>query len=813
MGRILFGGLSRPRLQGVFPTAGRAPVFSALARFSVRFRWLVIAAWIIAVPVALKTLPSLASVSQSSNSQFLPADSPSMEAAKLAAPFQGKQTTTTATIVMERSSGPLTAADQQAAARLEQAVAKIPGVSTVRDQGLSSDGQAGEIMVGVSSGSGSGGGAKTVVSDIRAAFGQAGAPPGLTFHLTGRLAQSVDADASGQHSRSAAQNYSIILIIVLLLFVYGSLLAPLVTLLPAGVSLTLAGPLIAESTKLGLQASEITQILLIVLILGAGTDYGLFLVFRMREELRRGLAPRDAVIKAMSRVGESITFSAFTVMAALLSLLLATFGIYKGIGPGLTIGLAVMLLAALTFLPALLAVFGRAVFWPSNLRKEQKNGLWGRLARRIVKRPLTTLLIGVVLFGALAAGVTGYQTVGFSDNSSSSSGSDSAQGTAVITKHFPAANNNPELLLLKFDQPVWNNLAAVAATEKELSASPLYSTVGGPFADGRASFSPAQLARLQSLLGPAASLPPAPPAGLQALAGLKPAGGLKLPPGLTPARVYQLYRSTAQFISPGGRTVQFYAQLSAGASGSNEAMHAVPAVRGELARVAGTAGASKSGVAGLDSAAYDVSSAATSDLWRIVPIVLVIIAALLAVMLRSLIAPWYLIATVGLSYLSSLGFAMIVFVHWGGQDGLNFILPFLMFVFSMALGEDYNILVMSRIREEAHGHASLREAVARAVGVTGGTVTSAGLILAGTFAVLGVSGGNAQIEQIGFSIAFGIMLDTFFVRTLLVPSVAVLLDRWNWWPSRLFRSRTLTLVPGGLDQEADRSSARPEMEN
>ncbi len=785
-------------------------MFNALGRFSVRFRWLVIAAWIIAVPVAIKTLPSLASVSRSNNSQFLPSDSPSMQAAQLAAPFQGRQTTT-ATIIMERAPGQLTAADQQAAARLEQAVKKIPGVSTVRDQGLSPDGQAGEIMVGVSQDFGSGAG--QIVSSIRSDFSQAGAPPGLSFHLTGRLAQSVDAGASGQHSRTAAQNYSIILIIVLLLAVYGSLLAPLVTLLPAGISLALAGPLIAESTKLGLQASEITQVLLIVLILGAGTDYGLFLVFRVREELRRGLAPREAVVWTMSRVGESITFSALTVMAALLSLLMATFGIYKGIGPGLAVGLAVMLLAALTFLPALLAVLGRAVFWPSNLRKEQKNGLWGRLARRIVKRPVATLLIGIVLFGALAAGVTGYQTIGFSDNSSGSSGSDSAQGTAVISKHFPAASNNPEMLLMKFDQPVWNNLGAVAAAEKELSASPLLSTVGGPFAGGRASFSPAQLERLHSLLGPAESLSPTPPAGLESMARQKMPSGYNLSGGVNFVQVYQFYRSTAQFISPDGKTVQFYARLAAGASGSNEAMHAVPDVRAQLARVAGDTGAARSGVAGLDAAAYDVSSAATSDLWRIVPIVLLIIAALLAVMLRSLIAPWYLIATVGLSYVSSLGFAMIVFVHWGGQAGLNFILPFLMFVFSMALGEDYNILVMSRIREEAHGHASLRQAVTRAIGLTGGTVTSAGLILAGTFTVLGFSGGNAQIEQIGFSIAFGIMLDTFFVRTLLVPSIAVLLDRWNWWPSRLWR-RSLTLVPGGRDLRPGkaRMAGRPETE-
>jgi RND superfamily putative drug exporter len=113
------------------------------------------------------------------------------------------------------------------------------------------------------------------------------------------------------------------------------------------------------------------------------------------------------------------------------------------------------------------------------------------------------------------------------------------------------------------------------------------------------------------------------------------------------------------------------------------------------------------------------------------------------------------------------------------------VLPFLMFVFVMALGEDYNILVMSRIREEAHNTRSLFGAVTKAMGVTGTTVTSAGLILAGTFTILGLVGGNEQVQQIGFGIAFGILLDTFFVRTLLIPSVVVLLGKWNWWPSKL----------------------------
>jgi RND superfamily putative drug exporter len=192
-------------------------------------------------------------------------------------------------------------------------------------------------------------------------------------------------------------------------------------------------------------------------------------------------------------------------------------------------------------------------------------------------------------------------------------------------------------------------------------------------------------------------------------------------------------------------------------------------------------------VVGQDAGFHDSSSVSNASIVVVVPVILGLILVLLALLLRSLVAPWYLALTVGLSYLASLGFAMIVFVHLGGNEGLLFVLPLLMFVFTMAVGEDYNILVISRIREEAGKRASFRDALVQAMGITGGTVTSAGIILAGTFGVLGLVGGNSSSQQLGFSIAFGVALDTFFVRTLLVPSIAMLLGRWNWWPARLSR--------------------------
>jgi RND superfamily putative drug exporter len=251
-----------------------------------------------------------------------------------------------------------------------------------------------------------------------------------------------------------------------------------------------------------------------------------------------------------------------------------------------------------------------------------------------------------------------------------------------------------------------------------------------------------------------------------------------------PPNEYQAYRATAQFISADGRTIQFYALAAAGPAGSQAAIRAVPAMRSTLNAVAHNIGAQDDGVVGLDSVAYDINDYSTTDLLAIAPIVMIALAILLAVLLRSLIAPIYLIATVGLSYVAALGAATFLFLRVGSDSGINFVIPILLFIFAMALGEDYNILLMTRVREEAHVHP-LPEALARAVGHTGGTITSAGLILAGTFTVLAIAGNSVQSRQLGFTVAFAILLDTFFVRTLLVPSIAVLLGRWNWWPSKL----------------------------
>jgi len=815
-------------------------IFRAIGKFAVKFRWVVLLVWIAAAVAIPKALPSLSSVTQGNNSAFLPANAPSNQAANLAAPLGFSTSTVPVPVVAAVSTGSFSAADQAWLGTLVTDLGKVPTVVKAREIGESQvpgpngvDGQAAQIQVQSDVSTSSANAVTGLVDNMRAAIAAAKPPAGMQVHLTGQFAINVDQQKQSGKTGDQVQAAAFFFIIILLLIIFRSLLAPFVTVIPALLSVSIAGPIIAELANHGLKVSQLSQLLLIVLLLGAGTDYGLFLVFRVRENIHRGELPRDAVVNALTKVGESITFSAFTVIAALLSLLFATFQIYSNLGIPLAIGIGVMLLAGLTLLPALLAITCRWAFWPARafwvapktpvgtvgrfvVRFACKPvrwvlnlltfGLllkgwrwwgnkvrsstpppsggrfsWGRIATTVVKRPAASLLTGVVIFGALSAAVVSYQSGGFGGAISAPAGTDSAAGTDLMNRYFPSTAANPTNLVYKLPVPAWQDAAAIEQAGTRLTAAKdVFTGVSGPLNPvGGAGFTPAQYTQLHALLGsgPLAATAPAEPA-VVAQAGIS---------ATQWAQAYQLYRATAQYVSADGKTIQFATSLTAGDPSTTAALNAVPAVRSAAASVVPVLHATDYGVAGEAPAIYDINAISNSDLAHVIPIAIIVIGVLLALVMRSLVAPLYLIASVALSYFAALGLAVLIFIELGNSGGITFILPFLLFIFLLALGEDYNILVMTRIREEAH-HLPLREAVSRAIGVTGTTVTSAGLVLAGTFAVFAIVGGSSggsQIQEVGYGLALGVIMDTFVVRTVLVPCTVVLLGRWNWWPSKL----------------------------
>lgn len=768
-------------------------VLGFVGRVSVRFRWLVLALWVLLTVLSVHFLPSLSSVVDTQNQAFLPSNQPSVQAAHLEEPFQST-TAAQAILVASNADGrPLSSADQAAVTAAEHTLDGVAHViSPVRDLATSKSGQA-RIASVEANVPAAGGAADNEVDLLRKtlaqpSFGGVPVPHGLTFALTGPLAINADNAKANQAAQARTEVLTYLIILIILLLVYRSALAWLINLLPAAIVLALSQPLIAELAKHGLPVSGVTPIIMTVLVLGAGTDYGLFLIMRFREALQGGYEPRQAVVRALTGVGESITFAGLTVAGALFCLLFSSFGIYQGLGPSLAIAILVMLLASLTLTPALLAIFGRRTFWPSKVvAGGHKEGLWARVAERCAERPGLTLASGVTVLVVLVAGLAGFHTVGFSGGNTSPAGSESARGTAVLEANFPSSVLNPTDLLLVFPTSIWTSpdgLSTVQTAEQLIAGSPLVRQVSGPLRPLGSPLSTEQLQMLYAELGPPNHLPVTPPASV--------------PP--SESGLYGLYRSVGQYVSPDGRTVQFTLTLPSGDPTSDAAVASVPGLRHLAAQVAHQVGAERNGIYGIAAFSCDVQRVANHDLLEVFPIVALVIGVLLAVLLRSLVAPIFLLLSVALSYFATLGLTNLFFVHLGGQPGMNFIVPFLLFVFLVALGEDYNILVMSRIREETlargtTGHR-LREAVVNAVAATGSTVTSAGIILAGTFGAFAVAGGSSQLAEIGTALALGILLDTFVVRTLLVPSTVQLLGRWTWWPSRLSRRPAAVGAPG-----------------
>ncbi|MEJ7763310.1 MAG: MMPL family transporter [Thermomicrobiales bacterium] len=255
-----------------------------------------------------------------------------------------------------------------------------------------------------------------------------------------------------------------------------------------------------------------------------------------------------------------------------------------------------------------------------------------------------------------------------------------------------------------------------------------------------------------------------------------------------------LYAVSAGAVSRGGNVAALAVTLDEIPYGP-AALAMVPGVRQSARDAAAAAGLGRDAVlvGGETATAYDTRAANDRDTLIVLPLILLAIGVILGLLLRSVVAPLYLLATIVLSYAATLGISTFVFITVLGQEGVSGGTPFFLFVFLVALGVDYNIFLMVRIREETGRHG-LETGTRRALGRTGGVITSAGLILAGTFGAL-MTLPLQDLFQLGFSVALGVLLDTFIIRSLMVPAIVLLLGRWNWWPGTV--STTGAAEPAG----------------
>ena len=755
--------------------------YEALGRTVVRWRWVVLVLWFVAAGIA-SSLPQMATESQNQSSSFLPASAPSQKAAALLTPLIGSTTTAQLQAVSVSSTGAFTPTDLTALKAVENKVASVKHVTGVSVVGIAHSSDAAQLLIKTNVPFFNQQLLSTTFTSMKDAIASVPLRAGLNVYPAGQTADSLEGGGKTKSQNTTIELFSLLFILALLFLIFRSVLAPILIVIPAVMVSAIASGIIGELGVHGLKISAIAVFLLTVLVLGAGVDYGLFLVFRVREEIEKGSDHRSAVIEGIHKVGESITASAGTVVVALLTVLSATFGIYHDLAIPLAVGIVVMLIAGLTLQPALIAIFGKATFWPMKVKpRDHVDGWWGKTAGRLVARPVLTLVAGVVLLGALALFVPANKPAGFGGETSAPAGSVTRSGDEAMAKYFPRTADTATAVVMSFSTSLWDTPTTVLKIQKDLKLTGYFKKVAGPFDQLGFSVSPKTIDGVRTVCGSAALLP----AFQVALPATAPVACRAVP-----AAAYSAYVATARTLSYAGRTIAFQTSLKAGEGASTAALNAVPTIREAVAKVAATFNATDSGLYGFAPILSDVSSLSSKDLRLMVPLAALAIGLILALVLRSLIAPLYLIASVVLSYLASLGFAVIVFMKIGGQDGLIYFLPFMLFLFLLALGEDYNILVMTRIREEARKRP-LKEAVVTAIGTTGTTVTSAGLVLAGTFVVFGVvisasgGSGSSAFNAVAYGLAAGILMDTFIVRTVLVPTIVVLLGRWNWWPSKL----------------------------
>jgi RND superfamily putative drug exporter len=469
-----------------------------------------------------------------------------------------------------------------------------------------------------------------------------------------------------------------------------------------------------------------------VLVFGAGTNYALLLISRYREELGRRPDHRDALAHAWRATMPAIVASNLTVVLALGSLVLASIPGTRGLGVAAAIGLLLALATVLTLLPTALAVCGRRLFWPFIPRpgstSTRRPSIWGVTAAVVDRRPVPVIAATLALLGVLATGLVG-TSVGLTQTDRFRSATESAAGLETLAAHFPAGLAQPLLVTTSTA-----HIPAVAAAIR---------TVPG------ATLAPAR-----------GTTRPAPPEQTEPA---QPTGATDLNP------------DTTQTAGSDSGTAVLPVILEAD-PGSAEARELVEQVRAAVHAVPGADAL----VGGAQATDLDARTGQARDLRLVVPLVLAVSLVVLLVLLRSLVAPVLLLSVNALSAVATIGAGSWLGRHLFGWPALDLQVPLLAFLFLVALGIDYTIFLVHRARSEA-ATTGTRTGMVTAVTQTGAVITSAGIVLAAVFAALGVLP-LVTLGQLGLIVGLGVLLDTFVVRTLLVPAVFAALGERIWWP-------------------------------
>jgi RND superfamily putative drug exporter len=665
-------------------------------------KYLVVAFWVLVVALTGGLAGKLQGAEKNDASSYLPGSAESTQELNEQAIFQNKNYNP-ALVVYVRDSG-ITAADRAKADADARYFATLPVVGgRVAPPIVSKDGKAIETVIGSDLGYNSD--LSGFISTVQTAATKNA--DGLNVYIGGPAASANDELKIFKGIDSTLLYAALGVVIVLLLLTYRSPILWLLPIMSAGVALAIAEAVIYELTQhANLTVNGQSGGILVVLVIGASTDYALLLIARYREELRRHADRHQAMAVALRRAGPAIIASGLTVVTGMLCLMAAESNDIAGLGPVAAIGIGVGLIAMVTLLPALLVVFGRWLFWPVRpvygSPEPTRRGLWARVGQLISRRPRRVWLVTALLLVAGSMGLIGFKFGALTTAQGFRGTQPSITAQNELAKYFPAGSGEPVQVI--------STAASAGQVAHTLATTPGIASVTQPVTHNGLAFLQATMA---------------------------------IPPD-----------------SPGAYTLVDQIRTK---------VHAIP---GADAKVGGGTAINK-----------DVESAAAHDRDVLIPLILGVVLLILGLLLRAIVAPLVLIVTVVLSFGAALGISALFFSHVFGFAGADDSLPLFVFVFLVALGIDYNIFLMTRVREESI-RSGTRNGALTGLAATGGVITSAGLVLAGTFAVLGTLP-LVEFTEIGFAVALGVLLDTIVVRSVLVTSLTLDIGRHMWWPSRL----------------------------
>ncbi|MCR8669908.1 MMPL family transporter [Agrococcus sp. HG114] len=686
--------------------------------------------WLAAAGVGGPTFGRLSSVVSNDQTSFLPSSAESTLVQQELGEFVGDDEIPA--IVIVAADGRLGEGSLEALAELQADILGLDGVVEASPLVPSDDGQAAQIVALLDS-SGASGEVPDLVAELRALVADAPLGDDVEAKVTGPAGFTADIGDAFAGIDGILLLVALAAVLVILVIVYRSPLLPLLVLFTSVAALCLAILVVFELAKAGvLTLSGQTQGILFILVVGAATDYGLLYTARFREALGQTRSRWQATVAALKGSFEPIIASGGTVIAGLLCLLLSDLVSNLQLGPVAAIGIATSILAGLTLLPALLLAFGRVAFWPvaptpeRPRTKPDDKGVWGAVSSLVDRRARTVWIVTALVLGAGAIGVTQLRAEGVPSSEFVVGESEARDGQELLSAHFPGGSGTPTQVLApeaRLDE-VADALAGVDGVES-----------------------------------------------VAAVSEESPSGTVPLP--VDPASPFGAFAPTVV----DGR-VLLQATLAA-APDSNEAQETVREVRENVHAIS-----PEVLVGGATATAIDTNDASQRDRALIIPIVLFVIGIILMLLLRSIVAAALLLATTVLSYYTALGVGALILQALGIPD-MDPSVPLFAFVFLVALGVDYNIFLMTRVREEValRGH---RAGVLRGLRVTGGVITSAGVVLAATFAALGVIP-VLFLLQLAIIVALGVLIDTTLVRSLLVPALALEIGPKTWWPSQLAR--------------------------